>query len=157
VIPSAVAIGTQEAQLVQGTLENVGARTDVQTVPSGDFLDAYLFPGDFDMTVFSSYGTPFPISGAASFDEQPEGDEIEQNYARIGTQEIDDLFAQAIQELDPDKARETANRIDVLIWEEVHSLPLYQRPDVVAATEALANYGALAFPSVRYQDIGFTE
>jgi peptide/nickel transport system substrate-binding protein len=157
VIPSAVAVGTQEAQLVQGMLDDVGARTDIQTVPAGDFFDSYIFPGDFDMTVFSSYGTPFPISGAASFYKQPEGDEIEQNYARVGTPEIDDLFAQAIQELDPDKARETANRIDALIWEEVHSLPLYQRPDVVAATDALANYGALAFASVRYQDIGFTE
>jgi peptide/nickel transport system substrate-binding protein len=157
VIPSAVAIGTQEAQLVQGMLEKVGARVDIQTVPVEDFFSTYIFPGDFDMTVFSLYGTPFPISNAASFYKQPQGDEIQQNYARIGTQEIDDLFAQAIQELDPDKARETANRIDALIWEEVHSLPLYQRPDVVAATDTLANYGALGFASVRYQDIGFTE
>jgi peptide/nickel transport system substrate-binding protein len=157
VIPSAVAIVTQEAQLVQGMLEQVGARVDIQTVPIGDIFGTYIIPGDFDMTVFSLYGTPFPISTAASFYEQPEGDEIRMNYARIGTQEIDDLFAQAIQELDPDKARETANRIDALIWEEVHSLPLYQRPDVVAAKDTLANYGALGFASVRYQDIGFTQ
>jgi peptide/nickel transport system substrate-binding protein len=157
VIPSAVAVGAQEAQLVQGMLEEVGAQVDIQTVPVGDFFGTYIIPGDFDMTVFGLYGTPFPISFAASFYEQPEGDEIEQNYARIGTQEIDDLFAQAIQELDPNKARETANRTDALIWEEVHSLPLYQRPDVVAATDTLANYGALGFASARYQDIGFTE
>jgi peptide/nickel transport system substrate-binding protein len=156
VIPSAVATGTQEAQLVQGMLEKVGARVDIQTVPVDDFFDSYIFPGDFDMTVFSSYGTPYPISSWASTYERPEGDQIQQNYARIGTQEIDDLFAQAIQELDPDKARETANRIDALIWEEVPSLPLYQRPDVVAATATLANYGAEGFASVRYQDIGFT-
>jgi peptide/nickel transport system substrate-binding protein len=157
VIPAAVAAGTQEAQLVQGMLAKVGARVDIETVPVDDFFDAYVFPGDFDMTVFSLYGTPFPISSSASLYERPEGDDIRQNYARVGTQEIDDLLAQAIQELDPDKARETANQIDVLIWEEVHSLPLYQRPDVVAATQRLANYGALGFASVRYQDIGFTK
>jgi peptide/nickel transport system substrate-binding protein len=157
VIPSAVAIGTQEAQLVQGMLKQVGARVDIQTVPVADFFSSYIFPGDFDMTVFSLYGTPFPISNAASFYKQPMGGDIQQNYARIGTQEIDDLFAQAIQELNPDKARETANRTDALIWQEVHSLPLYQRPDIVAATDTLANYGAFGFASVRYQDIGFTK
>jgi peptide/nickel transport system substrate-binding protein len=137
-------------------LKEVGARIDIQNVPVGDFFGTYISPGDFDMTVFSLIGTPFPVSAAASFYEQPQGDEIQQNYARIGTQEIDDLFAQAIQELDPDKARETANQIDGLIWEEVHSLPLYQRPDIVTATDTLANYGALGFASVRYQDIGFS-
>ena len=39
----------------------------------------------------------------------------------------------------------------------MHSLTLYQRPDIKAAKETLANYGALGFASVRYQDIGFTE
>jgi peptide/nickel transport system substrate-binding protein len=157
VVPSAIAVSTQEAQLVQGMLEEVGVRVDIQTVPFEDFFDTYLFRGEFGMTVFSLYGTPFPISAAASLYEQPEGDQIRGNVARIGTQEIDELFAQAIQELDPAKARDTTNQADALIWEEVHSLTLYQRPDIVAAADTLANYGALGFASVRFDDIGFTE
>jgi hypothetical protein len=107
----------------------------------------------------SGRGLQLAVQGqaAASFSEQPEGGEIQQKYARVGTQESDNLFAQAIRELDPDKARETANRTDVLNWKEVHSLPLYQRPDVVAATDGLANYGRVRVATVRYQDVGFTE
>ena len=62
-----------------------------------------------------------------------------------------------LQELDPDKARETANRIDVLIWEEVHSLPLYQRPDLVACKRTLANFGAAGFAGTSYPDIGWAK
>ena len=157
VIPSGVASSQQESELVQGMLAQVGAEVEIQAVPSSDFFESYVNTGDYDFTVFSWLGTPFPISSGSSIYEQPQGEDIQQNYARIGSQEIDDLYAQVVQELDPAAARETANEIDALIWEEVHSLTLYQRPDLIAAKATLANFGAQGFASVKYQDIGFTE
>jgi peptide/nickel transport system substrate-binding protein len=157
VIPSGVATSAQESQLVQGMLKKIGVDVQIQTVPSDGFFDTYVTPGDFDLTVFSWIGTPFPISSSQSIYEEPKGDEIQQNYARIGSKEIDDLFAAATHELDPAKAIEDGNKIDALIWDEVHSITLYQRPDIKAAKKTLANYGALGFASARYQDIGFTK
>ena len=156
VIPSGVATSAQEAQLVQSMLQKVGAQVDIQTVPVDDFFDKYVTPGDFDMTVFAWLGTPFPVSSSSSIYGNPKGDDIEQNYARVGSQQIDDLFAKATAELDPAKARDLANQIDALIWDEVHSLTLYQRPELVAAKNTLANFGAKGFADVIYQDIGFT-
>jgi peptide/nickel transport system substrate-binding protein len=157
VIPSGVATSAQESQLVQSMLAKVGVKVDIQTVDTGEFFDKYITPGDFDMTVFSWIGTPFPISSSQSIYAEPQGDDIQQNFARVGSKEIDDLFAKATHELDPDKARDLANQVDALIWKEVHSLTLYQRPDIKAAKSTLANYGALGFASARYQDIGFTK
>ena len=157
VIPSGVATSAQESQLVQGMLKKIGVDVKIQTVPTDDFFETYVNTGDFDLTVFSWIGTPFPISSSQSIYEEPKGKEIQQNYARIGSKEIDDLFAKATHELDPDKAIEDANKIDALIWDEVHSITLYQRPDIVGAKKELANYGALGFASARYQDIGFTK
>jgi peptide/nickel transport system substrate-binding protein len=157
VIPSGVATSAQESQLVQSMLAKVGAKVDIQTVPSDGFFDTYITPGDYDMTVFSWIGTPFPISSSKSIYAEPQGDEIQQNFARVGSKEIDDLFDQATHELDPDKAIDIANKTDGLIWDEVHSVTLYQRPDIKAAKGTLANYGALGFASARYQDIGFTK
>ncbi len=157
VIPSGVEVSAQEAQLVQGMLKEVGADVQIETVDVDQFFENYVLIGDYDMTVFSWIGTPFPISSSQSIYAEPQGDDIQQNFARIGSKEIDDLFDQAAQALDPDKARDLANQADALIWEEVHSLTLYQRPDIVAANEKLANYGALGFATARYQDIGFTK
>jgi len=157
VIPSGVSASQQEAELVQGMLKQVGADVQIQTVPVGDFFKSYVYTGDYDFTVFSWIGTPFPISSSASIYEQPTGDGSQQNYAGIGTPEIDQLFAQAAAELDPAKARDLANQVDALIWQEVHSLTTYQRPDLIAANSKLANFGAFGFASVKYQDIGFTQ
>jgi len=157
VIPSGVASSAQESQLVQGMLAQVGADVQIETVDSDAFFEDYILIGDYDFTVFSWIGTALPIGSSQSIYAEPQGDDIQQNFARIGSKEIDDLFDQAAQELDPDKARDLANQADALIWDEVHSLTLYQRPDIVAAKDTLANYGALGFATARYQDIGFTE
>jgi peptide/nickel transport system substrate-binding protein len=157
VIPSGVATSAQEGQLVQSMLEKVGAAVQIETVDVDQFFENYILIGDYDMTVFSWIGTPFPISSSQSIYANPQGDDIQQNFARVGSQEIDDLFAEVVQILDPVKAREVANQIDALIWDEVHSLTLYQRPDIIAAKDTLANYGAFGFASAHYQDIGFTK
>jgi len=157
VIPSGVATSAQESQLVQSMLAKVGVKVNIQTVDTTQFFDKYITPGDFDMTVFSWIGTPFPISSSSSIYAEPKGDDIQQNFARIGSPEIDKLFDDATHELDPKKAQEIANKVDGLIWDEVHSLTLYQRPDIYACKKELANYGALGFATARYQDIGFTK
>jgi peptide/nickel transport system substrate-binding protein len=105
-------------------------------------------------------GTPFPIHASkpiyASPRRGPDGQlDVQRNYARIGSEEIDRLFDQATAELDPVKAVRLANEIDARIWQEVHSLTLYQRPDIVATNTNLANFGAFGIASKAYEDIGF--
>jgi peptide/nickel transport system substrate-binding protein len=83
--------------------------------------------------------------------------EVQQNYARIGTPEIDALFERTNQELDRNKAAELANQVDALIWQEVHSLTLYQRPELLVCKRNLVNFGAFGFASWIYQDIGWAK
>jgi peptide/nickel transport system substrate-binding protein len=62
----------------------------------------------------------------------------------------------ASQELDRKKAVALANQVDALIWQEVHSLTEYQRPELVVCKKNLANFGAFGFTRPwRYQDIGW--
>jgi peptide/nickel transport system substrate-binding protein len=155
VIPAGVATSKSEAELVQNMLQQVNVAVNINTVPSDDFFDKYVTPGQFDFTVFSWIGTQFPISSNESIYQKPKGDDIKQNYARVGSDQIDALFHQADQELDRTKAIDDANQADKLIWQEVHSLTTYQRPDLWAVKSGLANFGALGFASITYQDIGW--
>jgi peptide/nickel transport system substrate-binding protein len=163
VIPSAVATSKQEAELVQNMLGQIGAQVKINTVPSTDLFDKYITPGQFDFTVFSWMGTAYPIGSSKSLYSKPtrnaKGElDVRQNYARVGSDEIDQLLAQANGELDRRKAMELANRADALIWQEVHSLTTYQRPELVASKKNLANFGAFGFtdPWV-YEDIGWAK
>ena len=154
VIPSQVASSKQEAELVQTMLAGVGAKLNVETVPSDEFFEEYVNKGNFDYTVFSWIGTPFPISSSKSIYALPQGDDIQQNYARVGSAELDALFDKATATFDFDDAAKLANEIDTMIWEEVHSLTLYQRPEIVAVKTEFGNYGAFGFASKRYEDMG---
>jgi peptide/nickel transport system substrate-binding protein len=135
----------------------------ISGVPVNDFFDKYVTPGQFDFVLFSWLGTPYPISSAKSIYGKPSRNakgemDIHQNYARIGSDEIDRLFDQANSELDRKKAIDLANQIDALIWQEVHSLTIYQRPELYVCKKNLANFGAFGFATPwTYQDIGWAK
>jgi len=153
-IPSGVATATNESALIQQQLKAIGVNIKITSL-GDDFFDNGVAPGKFDLTMFTWVGTPFPISSTQSIYAPVKGNDVQQNYGRISSPEIGKLYEQVVQELDPVKARDLANQIDVQIWTQVHSLTTYQRPDLIAANENLVNYGALGFATVRYQDIGF--
>ena len=162
VIPSGVAQSKQEAELVQNMLAQVGVAVRINTVPGNVYFDKYIRPGQYDFTVFSWMGTAFPISSSKSIYGKPTKDakgqlDIRQNYARVGSDEIDALYLQANQELDRKKAIELANRADALVWQEVHSLTIYQRPELVACKKGLVNFGAFGFADWVYEDIGWVK
>ncbi|PZS11637.1 MAG: peptide ABC transporter substrate-binding protein [Pseudonocardiales bacterium] len=159
VIPAQITVEEQTAELVQGMLSKIGVKLSIETLPLNEFQN-FISSGNFDLTAFVLIGTPFPISSSKSFyvnpRRGPDGQlDIQQNYARVGSDEIDRLFDQATAELDPAKAVQLANEIDARIWQEVHSLALYQRPDIVATNTNLANFGAFGIASKTYEDIGF--
>lgn len=154
--------GPEEANLVQSQLKAVGIQAEIQSVPVAQFFPAYLQPGDFDLAIFSWFDSDFPIISNApiylSPTQGPGGTvNVGSNYAEIGTPSIDQLFAEAAIELNPTRQAQLGNQIDRAIWQEVHSLPLYQRPEIVAEKSTLANYGAFGFASPDYETMGFTK
>ncbi len=157
VIPGGVAVSRSEGELIQNMLAQVNVGLSIDTVPTDNFFDKYITPGQFDLTVFSWLGTQFPIGSSQSIYGKPKGNQIQQNYARIGSDELDHVLNQAVQELDPKKAIVLANQADTLIWQEVHSLTNYQRPDIWATKKGLANMGAYGFASIAYEDMGWVQ
>jgi peptide/nickel transport system substrate-binding protein len=162
VIPTGVPRSKSEGELTQAMLADVGVKLTIQAVPSDAFFDKYVNVGNFDITPFSWIGTPFAISSAKSIYENPKKDAkgelaIRQNYARVGSDEIDALLQAASSELDAAKARDLINQADRLVWDEVHSLILYQRPQIYGARANLANVGAFGFKSPKYEDMGFVK
>ena len=64
-------------------------------------------------------------------DEDSKGElQIQQNFARVGSKEIDDLMNKAEETLDQNEAFDLTNQADAAIWNEVHSVIFYQRPQM---------------------------
>ena len=154
VIPAQVPVAEQESRQVQQFLSQIGVKVEITPVPTDDFFDKHIRPGNFDMTHFAWIGTVFPISEKGSI-YGTRGD-TQQNFGGIGNETINNLFAEASRELDPTHKIELANRIDQEIWKTGHSLLFYQRPNVIAVRDGVANFGAFGFADPIYTDIGFT-
>ncbi|CNE18354.1 extracellular solute-binding dependent transport lipoprotein [Mycobacterium tuberculosis] len=156
VIPSGVPVSKREGELTRALLDRIGVRLDIRPIPADEALDTYVAQGNFDIVPFSWLGTSFPVSPMRAVFARPRNGRVQQNYSRTGTAAIDTAMDRAIAETDPERIHALVNRADRLIWHQASVLPLYQRPQLVAARSDLANLGACGFLEPAYQDIGFT-
>ncbi|MEV4945152.1 ABC transporter substrate-binding protein [Streptomyces sp. NPDC053755] len=150
------AVGDKIVQM----LDVVGIRTTVTKVSDDSFFKDHVASGEYDLALYSWPATAFPATDARPIFAKPEPASdgsllVEQNYSRVGTDRIDQLFDQAVATLNEKEARELVRQADARIWAAAGSIPLYQRPQLVAARNNVVNAGAWGFATPRYQDIGF--
>jgi peptide/nickel transport system substrate-binding protein len=141
-------------------LARIGIGTRIVRVEDESYFKDHIASGDFDLALYSWPATPYPATDARPIFAKPrpvaDGSlVVEQNYPRVGTDQIDQLFDQAVAELDAGASRELVSRADARIWAAAGSVPLYQRPQLVAVRSDLVNAGVFGFATPRYQDIGF--
>ncbi|MEV4744595.1 ABC transporter substrate-binding protein [Streptomyces sp. NPDC049555] len=141
-------------------LDAIGVRTELVKVEDAVFFKENISKGKFDLALFGWPTGAFPATDArpvfAKPQPAPDGSlTVEQNYTRVGTDQIDQLFDKASAELDEETSHDLLAQADARIWAAAGSLPLYQRPELVATRRTVVNAGAFGMASPRYQDIGF--
>ncbi|MGW0178606.1 ABC transporter family substrate-binding protein [Nocardia sp. NPDC003345] len=142
------------AQIIQQNLGKIGVKLNIETKPGPGFFTDVIQPGDFDVAQWSWQGDAFPLSSIPQiWGLYP--DDLQGNYGRIGSPELNQLIEETLSELDPQKAIDLANQVDQAVWAEGHSIPLLQSPGNVGVRENLANYGAAGLASLDYTKIGF--
>ena len=61
----------------------------------------------------------------------------------------------AAQTLDQNQAFTSINQADAKVWDLVHSIVFFQRPQMTAVNKTLANVGSYGFAQPDYTKIGF--
>ncbi|MDQ3885587.1 MAG: ABC transporter family substrate-binding protein [Actinomycetota bacterium] len=140
------------SQLTQAQLREIGVGVEFVPAASADLFDEFVTPGNFDMVGFGWAGTPFPVSDTRNI----YATSGEQNYGKIGSPEIDQMYDRAIRELDDAARTRLGQEIDQAIWELMPQVPLYQQSGAYAVRSTLANFGARGFADVNYTNVGFT-
>lgn len=141
-----------EALQLQNQMKPIGI--DVQIVPtaSTDF-NTNLVAGKFEIMAFSWIGTPYPFASLG----QIYATGSDNNFAKSKIDEVDKAVPVVSIEMDPAKRATDANAAAEAIWNYVHTLPLYQRPDLSGNVTKLANWGSFGLASARWQNVGFTK
>ncbi|MFJ2812085.1 ABC transporter family substrate-binding protein [Streptomyces sp. NPDC091279] len=162
VLPSGSGSGSLRAvaDKISTMLEKVGIRTDITKVSDSSYFKDHIASGQYDLALYSWPASAFPATDARPIYAKPvpaaDGSlNVEQNYTRVGTDQVDQLFDQAAGTLDDDESRALIRKADSRIWATAGSIPLYQRPQLTAARSNLANVGSFGFQSPVYEDMGF--
>ncbi|MGW8632121.1 ABC transporter family substrate-binding protein [Streptomyces sp. NPDC055793] len=148
------------ADRVSDMLEKIGVGTDITKVPDESYFKDHIASGEYDLALYSWPASAYPATDARPIYAKPvpaaDGSlNVAQNYTRVGTDQVDQLFDRAMGTLDEGEARDLLRKADSRIWAAAGSIPLYQRPQLVAARKNLANAGAFGFETPVYQDMGF--
>ncbi|MER6428707.1 ABC transporter family substrate-binding protein [Streptomyces sp900105245] len=145
---------------ISATLERLGIRTEISRVPDESYFKDHIAAGDFDLALYSWPASAFPATDARPIYAKPvaaaDGSvNVEQNYTRVGTDQVNQLFDEAVATLDEDEERSLIRKADSRIWATAGSIPLYQRPQLVGARKTLVNAGAFGFQTPVYEDMGY--
>jgi peptide/nickel transport system substrate-binding protein len=146
----------QIAQIIQQNLARIGVRLTIDTKPGAGYFTDVIIPGDFDAAQFIFSGDAFAMSSIRQIYHYDPND-LQGNYGRIGSPELNALIERTLTELDPKKAIELANEVDRKVFEEGHSLPLTQSDGSFGARADLANIGSPGLASYDYTEIGFVK
>lgn len=141
-------------------LERIGIGTKITKVDDASYFKDHIASGEYDLALYSWPATAYPATDARPVYAKPapaaDGSlNVEQNYTRVGTDQVDQLFDQAVTTLDASEHRALLRKADSRIWAAAGSIPLYQRPQLTAARKNLANAGAFGFRTPVYEDMGF--
>jgi len=98
--------------------------------------DAY----QWDMILFAWVGSPFISGNSSIYHSLPDGATDPQNDdGWYGNPKVDDLLVKAGAETDYDKAAVLWNQADKIVSEDAYTLPLYQKPTMIAYKNTLVN------------------
>ncbi|MBF6192153.1 ABC transporter family substrate-binding protein [Nocardia sp. CDC186] len=146
----------QVAQIIQQNLARIGVRLIIDTKPGAGYFTNVIIPGDFDAAQFVFTGDAFYLSDIRQIYYYDPND-LQGNYGRVGSPELNALIERTLTELDPKKMIELANEVDRKVFEEGHSLPLTQSDGSFGARADLANIGSPGLASYDYTKIGFVK
>jgi peptide/nickel transport system substrate-binding protein len=148
------------ADNISRMLEKVGIRTEITKVSDDSYFKDHIASGQYDLALYSWPASAFPATDARPIFAKPvpaaDGSlNVEQNYTRVGTDQVDQLFDQAASTLDEDESAALVRKADARIWAAAGSIPLYQRPQLTAARRTVVNAGSFGFQTPVYEDMGF--
>ncbi|MET9783291.1 ABC transporter family substrate-binding protein [Nocardiopsis alba] len=159
VVSDDLAVAQDEGDIASDMLSEIGVEVKVQQVPGNSLFPEYVIPGNYEMASYVLTGVnPYAGDSKGNYGMPTEDGEWGNNLARTSTEEIDEKFDELMAETDPDRYAELANEIDRLLWEEVVTIPMFERPGLYAVDENLHNWGEFGLASdYVYEDIGWAK
>ena len=126
----------QLEQLMQADLKGVGIELKIENFGDPQTIGSVGSKGDFDLFIFAWVGTPFEVSGA----QQIFASDSDSNFGKYANPQVDAQVKKAGTMLDEGERAKALNQVDVLLWQDLPNIPLFQKPaGLLAYSDRYAN------------------
>jgi peptide/nickel transport system substrate-binding protein len=147
---------TQNNPLRSNTIDVIVQQEKQVGIEIKKFLNADIFDGpekptslsggQFQIALFAWVASPF-VSPNQSIYATPKGDAIGQNYTRAGDPRADQALTQLNSATDDAQVKQLGNQVDKYLWDDMYTVPLYQKPTFLAYS---SNYTGIVDNATQY-------
>jgi ABC-type transport system substrate-binding protein len=132
---------TEVATGIEAQLKEVGITVVAEPVQGRAGLAAAAATDSYDMALVTRTSGPYQSATAGWYSDGQgkAGVDDQQNWSRFDDPQVDQLFFQAAQELNPVTGSAVYTQIDDQLWDQMVALPLFGEPGLAANGVQVAN------------------
>ena len=121
-------IRAQTEELFQAQMKAIGIKINIQNYDAQTFFGTNLVQGTYQIGEFAWVPTPFVSGNQSIYCSYTNTAKCGQNWIHFANSDVDNLLATGSAA--PSASQETTdyNKADAILWQQMATLPLYQKP-----------------------------
>ena len=133
------AVRAQTEQLFQSQMKTIGIKINIQNYDAKTFFGTNLVQGTYDIAEFAWVSTPYPAQNQSIYCSYTDTALCGQNWIHYANPQVDKLLATGSSATSSTQEASSFNQADKLLWADMATLPLYQKPQFFAWSSKYGN------------------
>ncbi len=121
-------IRAQTEELFQAQMKAIGIKINIQNYDANTFFGTNLPNGTFQIAEFAWVSTPFLSGNQPIYCSYTNGSMCDENWNHSANADLDKLMASGSAAPSQSQETEDYNKADAILWQDMVTLPLYQKP-----------------------------
>ena len=127
-------VRAQTEQLFQAQMKAIGVKINIQNYALGDLFSTYVVPGAYQIVEFAWVPTPFSSGNQSIYCSYTNAANCGQNWTHSANSKVDTLMKNGASAASQSLETADYNKADTVLWQNMVTLPLYQKPQFWAWT-----------------------
>ena len=132
-------VRAQTEQLFQAQMKAIGVKINIQNYAAADLFGTNLPNGTFQIAEFAWVPTPFISANQSIYCSYTAPTTCGQNYNHAANSQVDTLMKNGAAASSQSLETADFNKADTILWQNMVTLPLYQKPQFWAWSNTLHN------------------
>jgi peptide/nickel transport system substrate-binding protein len=132
-------IRAQTEQLFQAQMKAIGIKINIQNYDANTFFGTNLPNGTYQIAEFAWVSSPFTSGSQAIYCSYTNTADCGENWIHYANPQVDKLMTEGTQATSQTQEAADYNAADKILWQDMATLPLYQKPQYFAWSSKYAN------------------